>query len=373
VAAGTAVGVVLSVASPDTVIYSFTDGSDGNSPYGGVIQASDGNFYGTTTWGGTANYGTVFMVSAAGVETVLHSFLGGSDGMNPEAGLVQGSDGDLYGVTMYGGRSGTGTVFKTSLTGDETVLYSFRGGKDGTYPHAALIQASDGNFYGTTILGGSANLGTVFKITTTGVEKVLHSFTGSPDGQYLYSGLTQGRNGDFYGTTDLGGAAGVGTVFKVTSTGSEAVLYSFLGGSEGGAPQGGLIQGTDGHFYGTTGGQGSAYFGTVFKITPAGIMTVLHVFEGIVDGGNPYSKLIEGSDGNFYGTSNYGPTTAGTIFRITPAGVLTELHAFGAGSDGVGPLYSGLTLGSDGNLYGTTALGGATGYGAVFQFNPPAE
>jgi uncharacterized repeat protein (TIGR03803 family) len=371
VAANVSVSIACGPAS-ETLLYSFKGGTDGRGPYGGVIQANDGNFYGTTNLGGTANAGTVFKITPAGVESVLYSFQGAGDGGYSRAGLVQASDGNFYGTTEGGGTANAGTVFKITPAGVESVLYSFQGGSDGADPCAGLIQASDGNFYGTTVIGGTANLGTVFKITPDGVETVLHSFQGSPDGKYLYGVLIQGNDGNLYGTTEQGGTANAGTVFKITSAGVESVLYSFQGGNDGGDPQGGLVLDSDGNFYGTTGSDGVAYFGTVFKVTPAGVETVLHEFGGS-DGGNSYASLIRADDGNFYGTSNYSSTETSTLFEITPAGVMTVLYVFGSGTDGEAPLYAGLFLGNDGNFYGTTVIGGTGGvsdggYGTVFKF-----
>jgi len=415
VANGTAVTVVVSSGASETVLHSFAGGSDGATPYAALIQGSDGNFYGTTELGGSNSScsasislhgcGTVFKVTPAGVETVLYSFAGGSDGANPHAGLIQGSDGDFYGTTGHGGvnsscsasqyASGCGTVFKVTPAGVETVLYSFAGGSDGSDPDAALIQGSDGNFYGTTGYGGSnssctgtvlVGCGTVFKVTPAGVETVLHSFTGGGDGG-VPDGLIQGSDGNFYGTTADGGSNsicsasvsvyGCGTVFKVTPAGVETVLYSFTGVGDGIGPTG-LIQGSDGNFYGTTSDGGSSLIsnGAVFKVTPAGVETVLYSFFAN-DGADPGAALIQGSDGNFYGTTELGGSTGvGTLFKITPAGVETMLYSFTGGGDGGVP--NGLIQGSDGNLYGTTEIGGANsscsasaysgGCGTVFKY-----
>jgi uncharacterized repeat protein (TIGR03803 family) len=250
---------------------------------------------------------------------------------------------------------------------------------DGSEPLAALVQGTSGNLYGTTWVGGSSSAcsggcGTVFKITPGGKLTTLHSFN-ITDGGGPYAGLIQATNGKFYGTTPYGGANSNGTVFRVTSNGTLTTLYSFCSRSQGGTkctdgaiPVGGVVQGTSGNFYGTTGyGGGSdcpSGCGTVFKITPSGKLTTLHNFDK-TDGANPSARLVQGTDGNFYGTTEYGGTgDGGTIFKITPAGILTTLHSF---TDGYYP-YAGLIQGTDGNFYGTTESGGYTG-GTVFSLS----
>ncbi len=231
------------------------------------------------------------------------------------------------------------------------------------------MQGSDGNFYGTAVVGGANGAGTVFKITPGGTLITLYSF-GVSDGQSPYGGLVQGSDGNFYGTTEFGGANnGNGTVFKITPRGTLTSLYSFAG-SDGANPHAGLVQGSDGNFYGTTefGGTGQCAnrCGTVFKITPSGTLTTLYDFAGS-DGFKPQAGLVQGSDGNFYGTTTGGGANngKGTVFKITPSGTLTTLYSF-AGSDGAFP-QAGLVQGSDGNFYGTTAGGGANFAGTVFR------
>jgi uncharacterized repeat protein (TIGR03803 family) len=356
------VTMTVTTTGVETVLYSFAGGSDGDHPDAGLIQGSDGNFYGTTKLGGANSAGTVFKITAAGVETVLHSFGSGSDGANPIASLIQGSDGNFYGTTEVGGANNQGTVFKVTPAGVETVLHSFGSGSDGDQPDAGLIQGSDGNFYGTTKLGGANSAGTVFKITAAGAETVLHSFGSGSDGATPIASLIQGSDGNFYGTT----IANQGTVFKITAAGVETVLYSFGSGSDGNNPNAALIQGSDGNFYGTTVNGGANNQGTVFKVTPAGIETVLYSFAGGSDAANPARALLQGSDGNFYGTAA-GGGAQGTVFKVTPAGIETVLHSFAGGSDGAIPVTV-LIQGSDGNFYGTTADGGANGFGTVFKY-----
>jgi uncharacterized repeat protein (TIGR03803 family) len=284
-----------------------------------LIQGSDGNFYGTTQAGGASGHGAVFSITPAGVETALYSFSSGADGATPTGGLIQGSDGNFYGTTFQGGASSAGTIFKVTSTGNETVFWSFGSGADGTGPQAALIQGSDGNFYGTTQAGGASGYGTVFRVTPAGVETVLYSFGGGTDGRYPYAGMTQGADGNFYGTTHQGGANSIGTIFKLTPAGVETVLWSFGGGTDGQNPYGTLIQGADGNFYGTTFQGSTNNEGTIFKITPAGVETVVYSFGGVTgtDGRFPEAGLIQGADGNFYGTTEAGNTSGyGTVFKF---------------------------------------------------------
>jgi uncharacterized repeat protein (TIGR03803 family) len=360
----------ITPAGVETVLYSFLKNSDGTSP-AALIQGSDGNFYGTTTSGGADFAGTVFKITPAGIETVLYSFVAsfgplGNPCYGPPITLIQASDGNFYGTTPFGGEDGSGTVFKITPAGVATPLYAF--GNDGICP-TAFIQGSDGNFYGTTSGGGTSSgtgfgSGTVFKITPAGVETMLYSFTGGADGK-APSTLIQGSDGNFYGTTSGGGATGYGTLFKITPAGVETVLYSFTNDGRGSITPSALVQGSDGNFYGTALDGGT--HGTVFKITPAGVETVLYSFMGGSDGAAP-NTLMTGSDGNFYGTTSGQDTTGnGTVFEITPAGVETVLHSFAGGAtDGAGPNV--LIRGGDGSFYGTTASGGTNDTGTVFKF-----
>jgi uncharacterized repeat protein (TIGR03803 family) len=357
--------VSIACVSNFDLLYSFAGGSsDGADPYHSLLQASDGNFYGSTLDGGTSNGGTIFEITPSGAETLVYSFAS-----MPWAGLIQGSDGNFYGTTASGGTSGRGTVFKITPSGTETVLYSFPAGS--SEPYTGLIEGGDGNFYGTTGANGTSDDGTAFKITPSGTETVLHVFpkTGS-DGQIPYAGLIEGSDGNLYGTTYFGGSNGLGTVFKVTPSGTETVLYSFAGGSSDGEhPYAGVIQGSDGNFYGTTYQGGAGGYGTVFKITPSGTETVLYSFAGgSSDGADPEAGVIQGSDGNFYGNTYLGGAgNLGTVFKLTPSGTETVLHAFAGGSsDGANPSAN-LVQGSDGNLYGSTGAGGTSSDGTFFK------
>ena len=346
-------------------------------PSAALVQGSDGNFYGTTEYGGTNGLGTVFQATTNGTLTTLVSF-NGTNGSYPFAGLVQGSDGNFYGTTEYGGTNGNhGTVFQMTPAGALTTLVSFNG-TNGSYPTAALVQGSDGNFYGTTQSGGASGMGTVFEITSSGVLTTLVSFNNT-DGSVPLAGLVQGTNGNFYGTTFQGGDlsidglfnnSGAGTVFEMTPAGVLTTLVVF-NGYNGANPAGGLVQGTNGNLYGTTSIGGNVNFnagwgfGTVFKMTPGGALTTLVSFS-LTNGYNPTAGLAQGSDGNFYGTTDGGGAGgSGAVFKMTPAGVLTTRVSFN-GANGNSP-QAALVQGSDGNFYGTTEYGGTNRLGTVFQ------
>jgi len=354
------------------------DGANGAYPGAPLIQGTDGNFYGTTAKGGANGYGTVFKITPAGTLTTLHSF-DGTDGYEPLAGLVQASDGNFYGTTYQGGTDGAGTVFKITPTGTLTTLHSFDG-TDGNGPEAGLVQANDGNFYGTTYYGGNGGCqlpgcGTVFKITSGGALTTLHSFAGA-DGAAPLAGLVQAADGNFYATTVYGGTYNDGTVFKITSGGALTTLYSFCAqtGCNGTYPSAGLVQATDGNFYGTAFYGGTYNDGTVFKITSEGTLTTLYSLGGGA-GANPWAAaLVQATDGSFYGTALNGGTYGdGVVFKITSSGTLTTLHSFNS-SDGANP-QGGLVQATDGNFYGTTFFGGANdncaappnGCGTVFR------
>jgi uncharacterized repeat protein (TIGR03803 family) len=333
----------------------------------------------------------VFCVVAASAQTfkVLKSF-NGSDGVAPEAPLIQATDGNFYGTTAYGGDSGCrvnrtfsgcGTVFKITPGGTLTALHSFDGA-DGASSSAGLVLAIDGNLYGTTTFGGGSDCeigcGTVFKITLGGTLTTLHSFDGA-DGDQPNGALIQGVSGSFFGTTEAGGAYGFGTVFKVIPSGTLTTQHSF-DGTDGVSPVG-LLQAADGNFYGTTSGGGAEGDGTVFRVTPDGTLTTLHSFDG-TDGAGPVG-LLQATNGNFYGTTSTGGpynencnnNGCGTVFEITPSGKLTTLHSFGTqANDGWEP-NAGLVQANDGNFYGTTLHGGAYegpdyAQGTAFKITP---
>jgi uncharacterized repeat protein (TIGR03803 family) len=368
-----------------TLLYGFKGyPHDGAYPGAGLLDVSS-TLYGTTalggrkcSFGGHHGCGTVFAITTSGAETVLHRFRG-RNGYYPSAGLVD-VNGTLDGTTEYGGANREGTVFSTTTSGKETVLHSFPSGSgDGAYPVAGLLSVNS-TLYGTTASGGANNKGTVFSITASGTETVLHSFGGSGDGAYPYAGLII-VNGTLYGTTEEGGAncsasSGCGTVFSITPSGTETVLYSFGSGSEDGTyPFAGLIN-LKGKLYGTTNAGGancrsaSGGCGTVFSITTTGKETVLHSFgTGSEDGDYPVAGLFN-VNGTLYGTTlEGGASCCGTVFAVTTSGKETVLHSFPSGSgDGENP-YAGL-INVNGTLYGTTDAGGANGDGTVFSLTP---
>jgi uncharacterized repeat protein (TIGR03803 family) len=340
-------------------------------PSAPLLEASDGNLYGTTAYGGESGKGTVFRVTTNGVLTTLVSF-NATNGSHPVGGLVKGADGNFYGTTTCGGTNGNyGTVFQLTPTGGLTTLVSFSG-RNGKHPTAALLQASDGNFYGTTILGGAKNLGTVFQLTSEGTLTTLVSFNGG-NGSSPYAPLAQGTNGDFYGTTSAGGVDGSGTVFRMTPEGVLQTLTA-VSVANGWTGAGGLLLGTNGIFYGTTvyGGDFSlnagSGLGTVFKMSSTGQLTTLAYFRS-GNGSYCISGLLQGSDGNFYGTTaGGGAGGGGTVFKLSPTNLLTTLVSFN-GANGNSP-QAPLIQGSDGSFYGTTTYGGPGGGGTVFKLTP---
>jgi uncharacterized repeat protein (TIGR03803 family) len=360
------------------VVYSFGAAPDGNYPHSDLIGAG-GTFYGTTFAGGayycgSNRCGAVFSITTGGAEKVLHSFGNGTDGFFPFAGLTT-VDGTLYGTTGNGGayRAGTGgTVFSITTGGNEKVLHSFGSGADGSGPTADLINVK-GALYGTTGAGGAYNAGTVYSITTSGTEKVLYSFTGGADGDIPQTGLID-VGGKLYGTTLIGGAHNNGTVFSITTRGRESVLHSFrANGTDGERPEAGLTD-VSGTLYGTTiaggGSQCASGYGcgTVFSITTDGTEKVLYRFRGGSDGASPGG--LTNVKGSLYGTTAAGGGTqnGGTVFSITTGGSENVLHRFGKGTDGFQPLADVNYRG--GSLVGTTYLGGVYGIGTIFSLTP---
>ena len=330
----------ITPAGTATLLYAFCSHpcAHGERPEGGLVQAANGNLYGTTRFGGAYGHGTFFNITMGGTLTTLYSFCSLSnctDGQGPYGTLVQGANGDFYGTTEEGGANGFGTVFKITPSGTLTTLYSFCSQgypcADGQSPSGGLVHAIDGDFYGTTSDGGANNVGTVFKITPTGTLTTLYSFcskSGCTSGYYPQV-LLQATDGDFYGTTADGGANGGGTVFKITPSGALTTLYTFCsqsGCADGETPTAGLIQATDGDFYGTTFLGGITNFscefgtcGTVFKITPGGGLTTLYSFD-FSDGANPEGALLQDTNGTFYGTTEFGGASGGgygTVFSLS--------------------------------------------------------
>jgi uncharacterized repeat protein (TIGR03803 family) len=357
-----------------TTLHNF-DGADGYLAFGALTQAKNGNFYGTTHTNGAHTYGTVFEMTPEGTLVTLHSF-DQTDGSSPKAGLVLGPEGNFYGATTLGGSNVSGTIFEITPGGKLTTLHSFARHKDGAEPVAPLVLGKDGNYYGTTSQGGPHDGGTVFKITPGGALTTFYAFCAQisnnicVDGNTPTGALVQGVNGSFYGTTNLGGMHDAGAIFEITPAGKLTTLYSFASegeNSNGSQPYAGLVLASNGNFYGTTEGGGAYNRGTVFEMTPGGDLTTLHSFDG-TDGAYPMAGLIQATNRNLYGvTPSGGDYGEGTIFEITLSGALTALHSFDS-HDGTNP-WADLVQGKDGDLYGTTLGHGRFGDGTIFKFS----
>jgi uncharacterized repeat protein (TIGR03803 family) len=402
-------------AQTERVLYSFcslANCADGSDPLSNLISDANSNLYGTTAAGGNVGgtcpsfgCGTVFEISKSGVETILYKFLGIPDGDGPSGSLVQDSNGNLYGTTVAGGSNGgvcpsdgCGTVFelvKTGATYTEKVVYAFAGGAGGASPTSGLVRDASGNLYGTTpgenvpdCASSALGCGLVFKVTSTGTEEVLYHFKGKGDGANPAASVVLDMQGNLYGTTSFGGrfggictSYGCGTVFKLTPTGKEGVLYRFRGLADGRDPIGSMLLDPKGNLYGTTWTGGDSKnikcdiqadgCGVVFKWTPNGGMSVLYTFTGYsADGQHPLAGLVLDKQGNLFGTtSEGGPSNDGTVFKVTPTGMETVLHNFSGGADGFSPRAN-LFLGANGNIYGTTLYGGAFGAGTLFKIVP---
>ena len=378
---------VASGAQTFTTVYSFNLTANSNTQ-SALSQGIDGRLYAPTVYGGSGG-GTVYAFAPAATLTTVASFKG-PQGLYPFSRVVQDPGGILYGTTNNGGTGsscakGCGTVYKIA-NGKLTVLHSFIS-SDGVTPQGGVVRGFDGNLYGTTYSGGSGDGGTIFKVTPAGTFSILYNFNATSGGYNPYSGLVQATDGNLYGTTFRGGATNAGTIFRITLSGTFTVLHDFctigLPCADGGNSTAPLMQGSDGNLYGVTNRYDSDFCvngpylgcGVVFKITLGGNLTPLHAFDG-TDGGNPTSGLTEGTDGNFYGVTAYygGNTTCinngcGTVFSVTPAGVLTTLHTFCTDdgcADGMTPVGT-LVQDTDGSFYGTTTGGGSGGAGTIYN------
>jgi uncharacterized repeat protein (TIGR03803 family) len=399
-----AVVLALSILTPRStiaqsyqVLHSFTGGSDGGTPvFVQLLGDSAGNLYGTTSAGGTYNSGTIFRLSANGSETVLYNFTGGSDGASPVSGLIADAAGNFYGTTLNGGHScrgssnGCGVVYKLDPAGAQSVLYSFLGvqnNSDGALPQDGLLLDFNGNLFGTTSRGGISTTdcpngaGTAFELTPSGnswTETQQYTFLcTATGGSHPYAPLITDFEGDFYGTTTGGGNCGgsgnapCGIVFELIpgpDGWSQNMIYSFSGGTDGAEVMNSLVRDSDFNLYGATELGGAYGEGTLFRINE-NAKTVLHNFGG-ADGAYPVGGLIRDAAGNLYGTTSEGGSShVGTVFELDPNGNLTTLHAFAGGADGAYP--QGTLLLSQGVLYGTTTKGGSSNQGTVFQLSLP--
>jgi uncharacterized repeat protein (TIGR03803 family) len=367
----------------ETLVYSFgpASGTDGHNPSGGVMLASDGYLYGTTYGGGTNGTGTVFKLSTSGAESILYSFAvnggAGGDARFPLGGVAMDSSGNLWGTASYGGNDnhGNGTVFEISASGTESLYSLVTSTIAGELPCSTLIVDTAGNIYGTTNGGGTSGAGTVFKISS-GVTSILYSFSAAAPTNGPYAGLITDGFGNFYGTTENTGPHG-SEVFKITGSGVESSLYSFTSRADGFDPVGLLARDSAGNLYGTTryggandaGGKvGVSSPGTVFKLSPSGAKTTLWNF-GQNDGANPSGSVILDSSGNLFGTTNGGGKYGkGTLFKISSSGVKSTLYSFGESATDAQNPSGAIVLDNAGNIYGTTTGGGVNGTGAVFKY-----
>jgi len=325
-ASGYGVVFKMDTSGTEVVLHSFTGGKDGEYPVAELIRDRAGNLYGTTSGGGDHGLGTVFKLDTAGTETVLYSFAGGTtDGCDPYAGLLRDDAGNLYGTAFSCGASGVGTVFKVDTAGKETVLHSFAGyPTDGANPYlAGLLMDPQGNLYGVTEYGGRDAEGVVYKLSKTRRWTVLRSFTAGGDGYYPAGTLVMDRHGNLYGTTQQCGSYCYGTVWKMSKNGAETVLHTFeAGSSDGDNPRAGVIMDAKGNFYGDTEFGGASYRGVVYQLDKRGMLTLLHNFTGS-DGLYPIGGLVRDAKGNLYGTTFYGgsgeecQSGCGTVWQIT--------------------------------------------------------
>lgn len=356
----------LAPAQSFTNLYDFTGSSDGGNPWSTPIIDRAGNLYGTTLTGG-GNYtsgcdytgcGVVYRFDTNGNETPLYIFNGAPDGKNPVGGVVADNAGDFYGTTANGGAHGYGTVFMINAAGAEKILQSFTGGADGAVPNSSLVRDKQGNLYGTTFAGGAAGLGTVFKLTASGVFATIYSFPDVAHGSHPNAALALDNKGALYGTTQYGGESNRGTVFSLDpSSGTETILYSFTGTPDGAYPQA-LLAFFGSDLYGTTTEGGSSNNGTVFKLTTAGAETIIHNFGNDPDGSYPIAGVVFDNAGNLYGTTFHGGSSAspgsGVVYKIDTAGNETVLYSFQGSFDGQSPA-AGLVF----NPAGTAVYGGA--------------
>ncbi len=370
----------LDTSGKKTTLYEFKGGTDGEQPHGNLVLDANGSLYGTTEYGGDLSVscggypgcGVVFKLDPSGNETVLYSFTGGSDGGEPLAGLLMDKAGNLYGTTAGGGlpgcnyfTQGCGVVFKLDTSGKETVLHSFGGGTDGGASNSPVILDPSGNLYGMTT-GINANGGTVFKLDPSGNETVLHAFTGSPDGEQPYGTLVLDKVGNVYGTTYGGGifdpnacnSGGCGTIFRVTPAAREHSLYSFPGGANGWGPVAGLLRDKSGNLYGTAalGGMSQFCCGVVFELNSKRQQTILHAFTGGADGASPEADLTQDNAGNLYGTALGGTYGYGVIFKIIPPNFTISVSPTKASLSPGASTSATLTISPTANFSGAVAL-----------------
>jgi uncharacterized repeat protein (TIGR03803 family) len=377
--AGLVLGSAMSMATPAitasaqtyTQLYSFAGGTGGAGPDGTLLLTAEG-IIGTTYSGGASGLGLVFQFSPQSVFTVLHSFSGGPAGSNPSAGVIADSLGDLYGTTSGGGTGKIGTAFELSRTGTSYAATPFQPAL-GRSPSSGLVANAAGDFFGTAYKGGTANKGTVFEVQPDGIISVLHSFTGGADGEYPSGGsLAMDAAGNLYGTTQSGGPGTYGVIYRVTPAGVETIIHSFsLNSQECLQPNNGLAIDTAGNIYGSAFDTGGEYgHGCVYKLSPAGEYSVLHYFMGnnggTDDGAYPEAGVVLDKAGNIYGTTALGGyDNVGVVYLVTPKGHYELLHSFTGGTDGEGESTQ-LAIGADG-VYGAAGSGGTYENGSLFK------
>ncbi len=359
-------GTIFKITSAGSysVLKHLLSSVDGGNPYGNLFQDTNGMLYGMNRIGGSQQGGTAFRVSVGGSYKVLHAFVNATEGSTPVAGFVKYTDGLLYALTSEGGYLGGGTAFKMDTTGSVTVVANFNGAAAGNAPFETMIKGSDSAYYGTTSGGGAYGFGSIFKICG-GVTTTLHSFNKNTEGGTPKGSLLLAKDGLLYGTTTEGGSNGYGTIFKITLAGNYSVLRQLNPATDGGAPQAALTQGTDSLLYGTTSNGGASNGGTIFKISTAGTFTVLRHLKYDTDGSNPEGNLVQGTDGNFYGLTSVNAH----FFKVSSNGTFTLLHTFISSSEGNTPL-GGLILHTDGNFYATNSSAGLYGYGTIVKITP---
>jgi uncharacterized repeat protein (TIGR03803 family) len=356
-----------------TTLYNFAGGktSGANPWYVTLVQGTNGELYGTTYNGGSKGLGTFFEVTTSGTLTVLHSFAGGkTDGANPTGGLTLGTDGNFYGTTQMGGTSLQGTVFKMTTTGTITLLHSFNSVTDGAFPWQAPIEGTDGNFYGTAS-AGKGQYGLVYKVTSSGTYSTIYTFTPTT-GTYPIAQPTQGTDGDLYIPLSLGGTDECGAIVKITTAGALVSSYDFPCGPGGAFPIGPLVQASNGNFYSTTQDGGTNGEGTIYQLTTSMGVTVLHSFGALFgDGEYPGAGLLLATDGNYYGSTAEGGTyDDGILFNTTVGGVYKDLYSFNNSSNlmQMSPL-SPPVQNTNGTLYGVTEFGGTNNEGTIYSLN----
>ena len=345
-----------------SVVKHFSLSTDGGYPYGGLMQYNDTTFYGITRSSGAKGGGTIYKLTKSGVYSIVHALDYTTEGNTSSSVPVKGNDGSLYAMTSLGGKFNFGIIFKTTIAGDFKIINAFNGSIIGNAPYSSFIKGKDSAYYCTTSAGGAYGYGSIVKICG-GKTTVLHSFDKNTEGGYPTGNLLLASDGNFYGMTSASGINATGTIFKITSDGKFSVLHNFISSTEGSSPAGSLIQAKDNYLYGMTSGGGSNNAGTIFRMNLAGTsFTVLKHFVFATDGGAPNGSLIQANDNNFYGMT----TNSGHIFQLTTGGIYTNLHTFNSSTDGYNPMGS-LIQGIDGNLYGTCSDGGSSSAGTIFR------